>query len=262
MPSTLSGVLIDNYRVSTSSEQFMPRLAAGSSTVGVSLRPEQIRQFECFADELRAANERVNLTAITARAAIETKHFLDSLTAIPILLQRAEAKSARIIDVGTGAGLPGLALAIAVPDLEVTLIEATAKKAAFVARTIERLGIGNAHLLSDRAEEVARSAAHRERYDFAIARAVGRMAVLVELLIPFLRVGGWALLMKKLAGLEREVEKAAPAVERLSATVDTIADVSIPPFLEDRAIVVLRKYAATADRYPRRAGVPARRPLH
>jgi 16S rRNA (guanine527-N7)-methyltransferase len=239
----------------------MPRLATGANTIGVLLDAGQLQRFSSLAAELLAWNRTVNLTAIRGPAEVETRHFLDSLTALPLVLARAAGTQTRLVDVGTGAGLPGLALALAGPNLDVTLIDATAKKAAFVAHAIEALRIANAHLVVGRAEELARSDEHRERYDFAIARAIGTTALLVELLVPFIRVGGWALLMKKRSTVEGEVQRAAHALVQLEASVEETADTSVSGLLEDRAIVVVRKNGPTPARYPRRVGVAQRRPL-
>jgi len=236
-------------------------LLAGATALGITLDTAQQRQFAALARELAAENLRANLTSITDPDEIDVKHFVDSLTAVPVLRHHMAERAGSIADVGAGAGLPGLALAIALPHHEVSLIEATAKKARFIARAIEVLGLSNARVVAERAEQVARQPAYRERFDVAIARAVGSVATLVELLIRLVRVGGLAMLMKTRARAEMEIEEAAFALRQLRCSVEEVADSAMPGLLHDRVLILVHKNAATPERYPRRAGVPQRRPL-
>ncbi len=237
----------------------LPLLAAGARAIGLDLDGEQLRRFALLSRELREWNERVNLTSVTDPSEIEVKHFLDSLTLAPLVQQQAHG-TGRLVDIGSGAGFPGLPLAIAFPWLRVSLMEATAKKVHFLRHVVQELRLTNVDAMHGRAEALAREADHREAYDLAAARAIGNTATLVELLTPFLRVGGLAILMKTRAAAASEINDAAGALQRLWAVVEEIRDVDVPG-LTDRALVVIRKHRVTPTDFPRRSGVPARRPL-
>lgn len=240
---------------------WLPLLARGAGALGLELSPDQVRSFTLLADELVAWNERAHLTAITDRDEIQTKHFVDSLTAVPTILRRLYGEKGSLVDVGSGGGFPGLPIAIVARELDVTLVEATRKKVAFLEHAIRVLALENARPLWGRAEELARSPAHRERYDFAIARGVGTATTLVELLVPFLRVGGWGVLMKTGPAVETELKDATVALDQLKAEVEAVVPVGVPGLLEDRALIVVRKTQPTGAPYPRRSGIPRRRPL-
>jgi 16S rRNA (guanine527-N7)-methyltransferase len=236
-------------------------LAVGATALGITLHATQREQFSALARELIDGSVRANLTSITDPDEIEVLHFVDSLTPVPLLRAYLGTSGGTLVDVGAGAGLPGLALAIVLPQHDVTLVEATAKKARFISHAIDVLRLANARVVAGRAEDVARLPEHRERFDVAIARAVGSVAALVELLVPLVRVGGRAVLMKTRAQAEVEVEEAARSLGELHGRVERVADVALPGLLNDRALVVVRKDEATPERYPRRAGVPQRRPI-
>lgn len=237
-----------------------PLLQRGAADLGLTLTGEHEARYRALAEELTRWNRRANLTAITDVGEIEVKHVLDSLTVVAVVRGRVPRTGGSLIDVGSGAGFPGLPLAIALPEVEVTLLEATGKKVRFLEHVIQVLGLPNARILHARAEEAARDLAHRERYDVAVARAVATASTLVELLVPLLRVGGWAILMKTAAATE-EVAKAGSALERLEAVVEALIPTTLPGLLDERVLVVLRKEAPTPEIYPRRPGIPQRRPL-
>src|SRR5258706_3925379 len=169
-------------------EQPMQVLAQyASDWLGVDLTQSQLEAFQLYSVLLREWNERVNLTAITEPEAIEVRHFADSLSGLKVIQQR---QGQRLIDVGTGAGFPGLPLKIACPEMDVTLLEATSKKVAFLDHVIAELGLNGVWTVNARAEEAGQLADHREQYDWAVARAVARMPVLAEYLLPLVKVGG------------------------------------------------------------------------
>ena len=242
-------------------EQSLPLLREGAAALGLKISREQERALSLLADELLAWNERVNLTSITEPGEIEVKHFLDSLTALPVVQARMGSYGVKLVDVGAGAGFPGLALALVGQSLDVTLVEATAKKVAFIEHAIHMLDLRNACAIHGRAEDLAHREGNRQVFDFAIARGVASTAVLVELLTPFLRVGGWAIVMKKREAVDSEVEEAASALGRLHSVVEEVAYPGVPGLLEDRALVVIRKEKDTPAGLPRRSAALQRRPF-
>ncbi len=242
----------------------METLAAGAAALGVPLGPEQLAAFARYRDELLAWNARVNLTRIVAQAAVETHHFLDSLTgATPLLARWGAAASVlplRCLDVGSGGGFPGVPLKLALPRLRMTLLEATGKKVEFLDHLIAALGLSEVAAIAERAETLAHAPAHRESYDVVFARALAPLPVLLELTLPFLRVGG-LLVAQRRGDLAEEIAGAAFACQTLGGGPPRIMPVTVPPLDDGRALVVVEKAAATPAAYPRRPGLPAKRPL-
>lgn len=251
---------------------------------GVALSPGQLESFERYAGLLIEANRRTNLTAITDPDEIRVKHFLDSLSCALVLgwgsgggddgippspppgggQPRAQllqsSPTGRLADVGAGAGFPSLPLKIAFPALSVTLIESVGKKADFCRRVIDELGLEQAAVLTERAEQVGRHPAHREQYDWAVARAVAELPVLLEYLLPLLKVGGQAIAMKGEAG-PAEAQAAERALGELGGRLARVLPVELPGVGEVRQLVVVDKVSPMPERYPRRPGIPAKRPL-
>jgi 16S rRNA (guanine527-N7)-methyltransferase len=236
-------------------------LQQGALALDVRLSTAQLAMFASLSSALTEWNRQVNLTGLVDPDQIELKHFLDSLTLVPHLPALLPLQRARLIDVGSGPGFPGLPLAIALSHLHVTLLEATGKKVSFLRHAVELLGLENARPLHGRAEEAGRLLDHREAYDVAVVRALAGTAALTELLMPLVRVGGYAVLMKKQSNVEDEVADARPALQALNASVEDVIPVDVPGLLEDRALVVIKKLSVTSERFPRRPGVPQRRPL-
>jgi 16S rRNA (guanine527-N7)-methyltransferase len=208
---------------------------------------------------------RFNLTAITDGTGIVVQHFADSLSALRWCVRvpgRAQARPIRLIDVGSGAGLPGIPLKIAQPALHVTLLDGTGKKVAFCEEVIRDLQLGGICALKGRAEEIARQPQHREQYDVAIARAVAPLPTLMEYLLPFVRQGGVSVAMKG-GEAELEVARARRAIAALGGDperveVDTF---TLPELQHRRALVVVHKARPTPGRYPRQAGAPRAKPI-
>lgn len=237
------------------------RWADGLAGLGFGLGPRQIQSCVWLASELLAWNLETNLTGITEVGEVQVMHLLDSLTAVPIIRRLLPDGSGRLVDVGSGAGFPGLPLKLALPGFQVTLVEATGKKVAFIRHAVHTLGLEGAEGVHTRAELLARDPDYRGAFDLAIARAVGSVSTLGELMLPLLRVGGHALLMKTMAGLDEELDAARPGIATLGGRVGEIVPTSLPGLLDDRAILVIEKIADTPERYPRRPGRPRRRPL-
>ena len=235
-------------------------LVAAAGRFGVDLTTAQLAQLHQLGAALREGNRRANLTSITEPGRVETRHFLDSLTAALPALDRLRAGDAlRLVDVGSGAGFPGLPLKIAFPRLRVSLIEATQKKAAFLRSAVEALALTDVDVLAERAEAAARSSSHRDAYDLATARALGILPVVVELCAPFLSPGG-LLVAQRSGKLDEDLLHAAPAFKALRVWARTPVYLDVPG-LGGHGLIVGEKYAATPEAYPRRPGLARKRPI-
>ncbi len=243
----------------------MQHLADGARALGIRLSDDQLNAFQTYYEMLVAWNARVNLTRITEYEAVQTKHFLDSLSCMAAIrhypaLTAGMAGGLQAVDVGSGAGFPGLPLKIAFPALHLTLLEATGKKTAFLRALVEQLGLSGVAVVTARAEEAGQDPAQREGYDLVLARALADMTVLAELTLPLARVGGWVIAQKG-EDPAAEVAAAQKAVETLGGQVAEVLPVAVPGLEAARHLVVLEKVAATPPGYPRRPGIPAKRPL-
>ncbi len=239
----------------------MSALVEGARSLGIELTAGQLAQFDQLEAALLDWNQRLNLTRITTPERIETQHFLDSLTAaIPLLPRLKEGEAPRLVDVGSGAGFPGLPLKIAFPRIALTLVEAAGKKAEFLRAATELLGLSDVAVVAERAETAGRDPAHRDRYDWATARALAVLPVVVELCAPFLAPGG-LLVAQRRGDLDREVQAAAPAFSALKTWAQVPVVVSLSGLDDGRGLVVAEKYDATPEKYPRRPGMPSKRPL-
>ena len=214
------------------------------------LTAEQAERFETYYALLIEWNKTRNLTAITEPAEVAQKHFFDSLAAAPLL-----KAGARCIDVGTGAGFPGLPLLIMRPDLQMTLLDALNKRIEFLSFTLERLGLA-ADCVHLRAEDAGRSEKYRQRFDAALTRAVAPLPVLLELTVPLVRVGGQSIAYKGDAAAE--LADAANACQALRCTLETIP---VEAAYGARTLVVAKKRAETPGKYPHKAGTPSKQPL-
>ncbi|MBP5662167.1 MAG: 16S rRNA (guanine(527)-N(7))-methyltransferase RsmG [Clostridia bacterium] len=221
----------------------------------IELNEKQVEQFRVYGEFLSAYNEKVNLTAIRDPQEVIDAHFVDSLAArhLPELVENAGCA-----DVGTGAGFPGVPLAIARPDITVTLIDSLKKRLVFLDELKEKLRLDNIVTLHGRGEDLAHDTRYRERFDCVLSRAVARLNVLCELDVPFLRCGGRLLAWKGPAFAE-EAEEAKHALKTLGASVETVYSEKME--MRSHFIVVIRKDKPTPSRYPRRAGTPKRSPL-
>lgn len=227
------------------------------SLLGIRISAAQKRSFEIYEQELLSWNTRFNLTAIDEPQQVRGKHFLDSLTCI---LAMRGTPANQVIDIGTGAGFPGLPLKIVCPSMGFTLVESIGKKAGFCQHIVETLELGNVEIYQARAETLGVDQHHRQRYDWALARAVADLPILVEYLLPLVRLGGYALAMKGESGPE-EAHRAERAIKLLGGQLQQLIPVTLPGIEDQRFLVVIAKTAATPDRFPRRVGVPAKRPL-
>ena len=225
--------------------------------LGLRLSPRQLAAFERYEQELLSWNEKFNLTAIRDSEGVRTKHFLDSLSC---LLVMRDNPPGRLVDIGTGAGFPGIPLKILLPNMHLTLVESVGKKADFCKRVVEALNLDRVEVLTCRAEEMGQEHNHRERYDWAVARAVAAMPVLAEFLLPLVKIGGSILAQKGESG-PAEAHAADKAIRLLGGQLRTVQKLNLPGVVEDRYLVVVDKKAATPPGYPRRVGLPAKKPI-
>ena len=232
-------------------------LAARAAEAGIPLTAEQIGQFSVYHEMLLDWNTRMNLTALTAPEDVAVKHIIDSLTAYDAALFDG---AWTLIDVGTGAGLPGIPLAVYAPHLTVTLLDALNKRVRFLTEVTAAMGLQNVRCIHARAEEAARTAEHRAAYDIAVSRAVARLPVLLEYTLPFVRVGGTLLALKGRAYAEEQKE-ARRAAEVLGGGRITARPVHLPGLDDVRAILTVTKERQTPAAYPRGGGAPTRRPI-
>jgi len=237
----------------------MSRLIKGAEKLGLSLDASKLEQFATYYRELGDWNNRINLTAITDIDDVQVKHFLDSLTLIPIICERVHG-SCCIIDVGTGAGFPGVPLKIAIPDIKMVLLEATAKKVSFLEYIITKLELSDIEVIKGRSEEAAQNPRFRERFDVAVARAVAELPVLCELTLPFCAIGGCVIAHKK-GDIQLELEQSLKAIETLGGRLSKAEKVEAEGLDDERYLVVVDKIRATPEKYPRRPGMPEKRPL-
>lgn len=232
-------------------------LAARSLEAGLNLTAEQIKQFSIYNDVLLDWNTRMNLTALTAPEDVAVKHIIDSLMAYDAALF---ASARTLIDVGTGAGLPGIPLAVYAPHIAVTLMDALQKRVRFLTEAVQAMELGNVRCIHARAEEAAHAEEHRAGYDIAVSRAVARMPVLLEYTLPFVRVGGTLLALKGRAYAE-EQEEGRRAAEILGGGAIAARPVHLPGLDDVRAILAVQKERPTPKRYPRAGGLPVRKSL-
>jgi 16S rRNA (guanine527-N7)-methyltransferase len=236
-------------------------LRAAASSLGIELSPAQLAQLDQLGAALREANQRINLTSIIDPAEIETRHFLDSLSAALPLLERLRAgEPLRLVDVGSGGGMPGLPLKIAFSKLRLVLVESVGKKADFLRQAVEQLHLADVEILAERAETAARGERHRDAYNWATARALGPLPVVVELCAPFLSPGG-LLVAQRSGDLDADLLAATPAFKALKLWTRTPIVLDLPGLPRGRGLIVGEKYAPTPADYPRRPGIPRKRPL-
>lgn len=234
--------------------------------MGIELDDAQAAAFQRFQEELLDWNQRMNLTAITDPAEIEAKHFLDSLScllALPHIDRRPLAawlaSSPKAVDIGSGAGLPGLALKIVWPGLRLTLLDATAKKCRFMQHVVDVLGLQQVTVIQARAEDFGQHAG-RLAFDLALARAVSRVPTLLEYGLPLLKLGGWFVIQKGREPHE-ELANARLALQTLGGSLHQVLPVTVPGLEAERSLVLVTKAARTPAAYPRRAGIPERQPI-
>jgi 16S rRNA (guanine527-N7)-methyltransferase len=237
----------------------MKTLRQDSKRLRFALGPRELRAFQTYLDELQAARPHLRLTALTDPEAVQRRHFIEPL-ALLAALEEGDLLGETVIDIGSGAGFPGLPIKIVRPALTLTLLEAHGRRAAFLRDLVAKLGLEGVTVVAARAEDAARDPAQREAYDTALARAVAPLPALVELALPFLRVGG-VLAAPKGSAARREVREAEAALRACGGEVESMRALEVPGAAVPPTLIVVRKVAPTPARFPRRAGIPAKRPL-
>ncbi len=240
-------------------------LQEGCAALGLSLSPTQLAQFQRYYEELVTWNEKFNLTAITDYRDVQVKHFLDCLAALPIIAEEIgeplpPVTPLHLLDVGAGAGFPGIPLKLAAPRLKLTLMDGTGKKVTFLTALVAQLGLSNTNVVQGRAEELGRLTAYRGQFDLVTARAVAPLNTLAEYLLPFVRRGGLAVIYKGAGGPQEFVE-ARRAIDLLGGEAVRLAPVRVPLLGEQRFVLLVKKVRPTPERYPRGQGLPRKKPL-
>ena len=223
----------------------------------IHLTAPQVVALLTYEKELLEWNQKFNLTAIRDTDSIRTKHFLDSFSCV---LAWKASPPGHLIDIGTGAGFPGIPLKILYPNLKLTLVESVGKKAMFCQHVVRVLGLDQVDVIQARAEDLGQDPQHRETYDWAVARAVANLNVLSEYLIPLVKVGGNVLAQKGESG-PAEAQSAEKTMKLLGGKLKQLIPVHLPGVADDRYLVVMEKVAATPPRYPRKPGIPMKMPL-
>lgn len=223
----------------------------------IHLTGRQVMALVKYERELLDWNQKFNLTAIRDTESIRTKHFLDSFSCV---LAWGANPPHDLIDVGTGAGFPGLPLKILYPSLKLTLLESVGKKAMFCEHIVGMLGLEDVKVIKGRAEDIGQEPEHREKYDWAVARAVADLKVLAEYLLPLVKIGGTMLAQKGESG-PSEAQSAEKAMKLLGGKLRQVIPVNLPGVADDRYLVLVEKAAATPPKYPRKAGMPTKAPL-
>jgi len=256
----------------------MKPLFDGAQTLGLTLTKEELAAFRTFQQELAEWNTRFNLTAVSEDQQVQLRHFLDSLSCLLAMEggrslttptgvagrripESVRGLSLRIIDVGSGPGFPGIPLKIVCPRLKLTLLEATGKKVTFLQHIVGLLRLKDVHVIHERAEETGQSPENRETYDVVLARAVADLSILAEYTLPLCRLGGWVIAQKG-AEAQAEVMGAERAITILGGKLRQMIDVELSGLAEARSLVIIDKTARTPANYPRRPGIPHKKPLH
>lgn len=235
--------------------EFIEKIKKQAQKIGVNITDEQAEKFYSYTNMLLEWNEKINLTAITELDEIIQKHFIDSLT-----IDKYLKENASIIDVGTGAGFPGIPLKIVRDDIKVTLLDALNKRINFLNEVIKELNLDKIKAIHARAEELGRNVIYREKYDIAVSRAVANLSTLLEYMMPFVRMDGKCICMKG-PNIQDELKLAENAIKKLGGELEQVYNFILPNSDIERNIIVIRKKEKINFKYPRKAGTPAKEPL-
>lgn len=237
------------------SEKFKSILVEKAKLIGIEVIESQAEKFYRYMSLLLEWNEKMNLTAITDPMEVIIKHFIDSIT-----ISKEIENGKKVIDIGTGAGFPGIPLKIIRPDISVTLLDSLNKRITFLNEVIEALELENIEAIHGRIEELGRNKKYREIYDYATSRAVANLAVLSEYMLPMIKVGGKCICMKG-ANVEEEILEAKKAIHILGGKIEKVDEFLLADTDMKRNIIVINKENSTPGKYPRKTGTPAKEPL-
>ncbi|GAB6179187.1 16S rRNA (guanine(527)-N(7))-methyltransferase RsmG [Desulfotomaculum defluvii] len=232
-------------------------LKKAADEIGLVLLEDQIHSFNTYYELIIDWNKKINLTAITEPREVAVKHFIDSLTCLNTIQITPHAK---ILDIGTGAGFPGIPLKIFRPDLSITLMDSLNKRVTFLNEVINNLGLTEIRALHDRAEDFGQKKEHREKYDYVISRAVARLAVLSEYCLPCVKLGGY-FISQKGPDIVDELNEAKKAIHILGGSLENTHKLELPIIKDGRSLIVIKKDKLTPSEYPRKAGTPAKKPI-
>lgn len=237
----------------------MNRLKILAGQLDIQLSDEQLEQFQIYYDMLIEKNKVMNLTAITQLDEFITKHFLDSI-ALASVYQNIKEDELKIIDLGTGAGFPGIPLKIAFPQLKITLMDSLNKRIVFLQSVIEKLQLSGIEAIHGRAEEMAKKKEFREKYDLCVSRAVSNLSTLSEYCLPFVRIDG-KFISYKASEIEEELESSRKAIKLLGGKLSTVNKITLPESDIERSFVLIDKIEKTSKTYPRKPGTAAKEPI-
>ena len=236
-------------------EIWQKKLKSELNDLNLMFHEKQLDQFYNYMNILLEENEKINLTAITDPEEIITKHFIDSLT-----IYKYIGNASKIIDIGTGAGFPGIPLKIINPNLNITLVDSLNKRINFINKVKNYLNLTNINVIHARAEELAKQIKYREKYDIATSRAVASLNVLLEYLMPYVKIGGKCICMKG-SNIDEELKESTKAIQILGGKIEKIEKITLPNTDIKRNIIIIKKEKQTPNSYPRKAGIPSKKPI-
>ncbi len=240
-------------------DQFEELMREELSELSIILSDQQLHQFYQYYELLVEWNKVMNLTAITELEDVVTKHFVDSLSLVKVLPD-LDLEKVNILDMGTGAGFPGIPLKIAFPELKITLLDSLNKRINFLNEVVVQLGLKEIEAIHGRAEDYGRDRTYREQYDYCVSRAVANLSTLSEYCMPYVKIGG-AFIPYKSGKIEDELNQAKGAVKLLGGKIEDVVTFMLPKTEVERSFVVIRKTEGTSKKYPRKAGLPGKEPL-
>ncbi len=236
-------------------------LIDGCQKMGIDINKEQIRKFSRYLELLLQWNQKINLTSLKAPQEIIIKHFLDSISCVKGINKHFDTKEISVIDVGTGAGFPGIPIKIICPSIRLFLLEARNKKTIFLEKVADEMNFQKVKILNGRAEIFGKSADYREKYDIVVSRAVARLTVLSEYCLPLVRVGG-LFVAQKGRSYKKETEKSLKTIQVLGGELIGVENIRIPFIDQERHLLLIKKIKGTPLKYPRKEGFPQKRPLY